>query len=179
MVRGRIIFIAVGLLLVGVGLRLWLQRGPSAPPAKVSPPATEVTEAPQQAAQQAPRLTTPKREVTLMREELEALSRGPWGRNPFLTPEEEAVALGLVSTQEELAPGFAPLEVRAILVSEGRKVAMINSHVVTEGDLVGEERVLEIRPHAVVLGKGKHTRTVEMQFSSLPVRLTPAPTGPR
>lgn len=111
----------------------------------------------------------------MTREELEALRKGPWGRNPFLTPEEEAPLSP--ERRAESPAGFAPIEVQAILVSEGKRIAMIDGLVVAEGDLIGEEEVLEIRPRAVVLRKGDHTRTVEMEFPAIEVQSTPAPTA--
>jgi hypothetical protein len=112
--------------------------------------------------------------LTVKREELEALSRGPWGRNPFLTPEEEAAHLGQ-ARPADLSAEFPPREVKAILISEGRRIANIDGHVVVEGDLIGKERVLEIRPHAVVLGHGTRTRTIELTLPAAPVRAIPAP----
>jgi hypothetical protein len=113
-------------------------------------------------------------DLTVKREELEALTSGPWGRNPFLTPDEEA-ALRAHAAPPDFSSEFAPREVRAILMSEGKRIANIDGHVVAEGDLIGKERVLEIRPHAVVLGHGKRTRTVELTLPAAAVRATPVP----
>ncbi len=169
MVRGKVVVIAVSILLLGIGLRLWLERGPARRPATVSRPSTEVTKASPETRLGPPQPQTP-RPVPFNREELEILSRGPWGRNPFLTPEEEVPLGDPARLPVRTPPGFAPLEVRAILISEERRIAMIDGHMVAEGDLIGEERVLEIRPHAVVLGKGKRTRTIEIEFPAIPVR---------
>jgi hypothetical protein len=108
---------------------------------------------------------------------LEAVASGPWGRNPLMTPPEEA-ALTRQPASADASPDFAPREVKAILVSEGRRFAMINGHMVAEGDYIGGERVLEIRPRAVVLGRGTRTRTVEMRFPGTPIRSRPGPMGP-
>ncbi|MGH7424120.1 MAG: hypothetical protein ACREJ1_10665, partial [Candidatus Methylomirabilales bacterium] len=113
-------------------------------------------------------------DLTVKREELEALSSGPWGRNPFLTPDEEAAHLGQ-ARPVDFSGEFAPREVRAIVMSEGRRIANIDGHMVAEGDLIGKERVLEIRPHAVVLGHGKRNRTVELTLPAAAVRATPVP----
>lgn len=174
MLRGRIIVIALGLLLLGVGLRLWLGR-PAPRPGRAARPAGEVAQVSPGAAQEAPRAPlTPSPDLTVRRDELEALSSGPWGRNPFLTSDEEA-ALRAHAGPADLSSDFAPREVRAILMSEGRRMAMIDGRVVREGDLIGNERVLEIRPHAVVLGRGNRTRTVELQLPAVPIRSTPVP----
>jgi len=176
MVRGKVIMIAVGLLLVGIALRFWLGSRPAPRPGRAgrpqavtqaSPEAREKTPAPQ-----GPPASSP--DLTVRREELEALSSGPWGRNPFLTADEEAALPGQ-ARPVDFSAEFAPREVRAIVMSEGRRIANIDGHVVAEGDLIGKERVLEIRPHAVVLGHGKRTRTVELTLPAAAVRATPVP----
>ena len=178
MVRGKIIAIAVGLLVLGIGLRLWLgwrsapkvERG-APPPAAVARAAPAV----RQGASGAPAL--PRSAMPEASAALETMASGPWGRNPFLTPPEEA-ALTRQPASADASPDFAPREVKAILVSEGRRFAMINGHMVAEGDYIGGERVLEIRPRAVVLGRGTRTRTVEMRFPGTPIRSRPGPMGP-
>lgn len=183
MVRGKVILLAVGILVVGIGIRLWLSWKASTPrPAAVSAPTAPAPQVAPQA--EAPALAPPapkaeRPEVAIPRKALEALSSGPWGRNPFLTPAEEAASQQLVAKAPEATPGFATLRVRAILISEGRKIATINGHVVTEGDWVGQERVLEIRPQAVVLQKGADRRTVELEFPTVPIHVGPAPPGVR
>jgi hypothetical protein len=179
MVRGKIILLAVGLLVLGIGIRLWFQRTPAPRPAAVSPPPAQAPQVPQEAEAPPPPPKTLKGVATIHQKELEAMSRGPWGRSPFLTPEEEAASQQLVARAPEATPGLATLQVRAILISQGRRVATINGHVVTEGDWVGQERVLEIRPQAVVLEKGTNRRTVELQFPTVPVHVGPTPLGVR
>ncbi len=178
MVRGKVVVFALGVVLLGVGLRLWLDRGSAPSRVKGSRPPTQVAKAAPERRQEAPPPLT-ARQAPSKREELEALSKGRWGRNPFLTMEEEAALLGRAGQPAIRPTGFPPLEVKAILVSKGKRIAMIDGHVVTEGDLIWRERVLEILPHAVVLGRGSHTRMIEMQLPSVPVRSTPAPASPR
>ena len=174
MLRGKVIMIAVGLLLAGIALRFWLGSRP-APRAGRSGRPQAVTQASPEAREKAPHgPVTFSPDLTVRREELEALSSGPWGRNPFLTPDEEAAHLGQ-ARPVDFSAEFAPREVRAIVMSEGRRIANIDGHVVAEGDLIGKERVLEIRPHAVVLGHGKRTRTVELTLPAAAVRATPVP----
>jgi len=173
MVRGKIIAIAVGLLVLGIGLRLWLGSRSAPPAERVSRPAA--APAVRQEASGAPAL--PRSAMPEVSAALEAVAGGPWGRNPFLTPPEEA-ALTRQPASADASPDFAPREVKAILVSEGRRFAMINGHMVAEGDYIGGERVLEIRPRAVVLGRGTRTRTVEMRFPGTPIRSRPGPMGP-
>ena len=178
MVRPKIVIIAVGLLVLGIGLRLWLARRAASRPTAVSPRRTEVAKASPQIRHHTPRHGTPQPKV-LTREELEALSRGQWGRNPFLTADEEAALLNRAGFQKVAGPEFPTLEVKTILISEGTRMALIDGHIVTEGDLIGAERVVEIRPRAVVLRRGKSIRTVEMEFPAVRVHSAPAPTGPR
>jgi len=174
MLRGKVIMIAVGLLLMGIVLRFWLGSRPAPRPGRAGRPQA-VTQASPGAPEKVPHgPVTSSPDLTVKREELEALSSGPWGRNPFLTPDEEAALPGQARSVDFSAE-FAPREVRAILMSEGKRIANIDGHVVAEGDLIGKERVLEIRPHAVVLGHGKRTRTVELTLPAVPVRATPAP----
>ena len=174
MLRGKVIMIAVGLLLVGIALRFWLGSRPAPRPGRAGRPQA-VTQASPDAREKAPHgPATSSPDLTVRREELEALSSGPWGRNPFLTPDEEASLLRQ-ARPVDFSAEFAPREVRAIVMSEGRRIANIDGHVVAEGDLIGKERVLEIRPHAVVLGHGKRTRTVELTLPAAAVRVTPVP----
>lgn len=174
MLRGKVIMIAVGLLLVGIALRFWLGSSPAPRPGRAGRPQA-VTQASPEAREKVPHgPVTSSPDLTVKREELEALSSGPWGRNPFLTPDEEAAHLGQ-ARPVDFSAEFAPREVRAILMSEGKRIANIDGHVVAEGDLIGKERVLEIRPHAVVLGHGKRTRTVELTLPAAAVRATPVP----
>jgi len=176
MVRGKIIAIAVGLLVLGIGLRLWLGSRSAPPAERVSRPAAPLAApAVRQGASGAPAL--PRSAMPEASAALETMASGPWGRNPFLTPPEEA-ALTRQPASADASPDFAPREVKAILVSEGRRFAMINGHMVAEGDYIGGERVLEIRPRAVVLGRGTRTRTVEMRFPGTPIRSRPGPMGP-
>jgi hypothetical protein len=176
MVRGKVMLIAIGLLLGGIALRFWLGSSPAPRPGRAGRPQAVTQAAPEAhekaAAPDGPVMSRP--DLTVTREELEALSSGPWGRNPFLTPDEEAAHLGQ-ARPADFSAEFAPREVRAILMSEGRRIANIDGHVVAEGDLIGKERVIEIRPHAVVLGHGKRTRTIELMLPAAPIRATPAP----
>lgn len=104
-------------------------------------------------------------------------SRG-WGRNPFLTPEEivsiregkvqpRSVLREELPHQEELP---LPLyKISTILVSDSRKIAIIGNTIVTVGDWVGQEKVLEINPNNVVLGKDGRKRVLNIRESSVPL----------
>lgn len=68
------------------------------------------------------------------------------------------------------------LKVKAILISDHIRLALIDRHIVKVGDLVQEEKVLEIKPDRVLLGKGVQKRT--LLLSQSPVLLTVEETPP-
>jgi hypothetical protein len=63
-----------------------------------------------------------------------------------------------------------PLKVKAILISDHVRLALIDRHIVTVGDSIHDEKVLEIRADRVFLGKGNQKRT--LLLSQSPVLLT-------
>jgi len=63
-----------------------------------------------------------------------------------------------------------PLTVKAVLMSDHVRLASIDGHIVSVGDSIGDEKVLEIGPDRVVLGKGDKRRT--LLLSQSPIRLT-------
>ena len=102
-------------------------------------------------------------------------------RNPFLFPPGVYLPSkgSPVSTRKEgaKAPVTKPLEieslplkVRAILISDHLRLATIDRFVVTVGDTIRGERVLEIKNDRVILGKGDKKRTLPLYQS--PVKLT-------
>lgn len=52
------------------------------------------------------------------------------------------------------------LRVSAIVISDVRRVAIINQEAFTVGDSIGEERVLEIKHDRVLVGKGGQRREI-------------------
>jgi len=72
-----------------------------------------------------------------------------WGRNPFLTPEEEATGG---------RPGTKGLDVKTIIVGEDKSVATLGRYTVSVGENIGEEKVVEIRRDAVVLERNGRRR---------------------
>jgi hypothetical protein len=60
--------------------------------------------------------------------------------------------------------------VKAILISDHARLALIDRHIVTVGDSIHGEKVLEINTDRVILGKGEQKRT--LLLSQSPVRLT-------
>jgi hypothetical protein len=103
------------------------------------------------------------------------------GKDPFLLPSEirllskMGTPLGTKETlskmgspQNEILP--SPLKVKAILISDRIRLALIDRHIVKVGDPVQDEKVLEIKTDRVILGKGDQKRT--LLLSQSPVLLS-------
>ena len=60
--------------------------------------------------------------------------------------------------------------VKAILIADHIRLALIDHHIVTVGDSIRDEKVLEINSDRVILGKGGQKRTLHLSQS--PVLLT-------
>jgi hypothetical protein len=63
-----------------------------------------------------------------------------------------------------------PLKLKTILIGDRVRLALIDRRIVTVGDSIHEEKVLEIKTDRVILGKGDQKRT--LLLSQSPVRLT-------
>ena len=63
-----------------------------------------------------------------------------------------------------------PPKLNAILISDRIRLASIDRHIVTVGDSIHEEKVLEIKSDRVILGKGDKRRT--LLLSQSPIQLT-------
>jgi hypothetical protein len=103
------------------------------------------------------------------------------GRDPFRLPEGirllskiDAVqgAKGTASTSEAKPTDISPppLKVKAILISDHIRLASINRYIVKVGDSINDERVLEIKPDQVILGKEGKKRSIFLDQS--PIKLT-------
>ncbi len=68
------------------------------------------------------------------------------------------------------SPLPAPLKVKAILIGSHSRLALIERHIVREGDSIGGEKILVIGKDHVVLGQGDKKRTLFLHQS--PVHLT-------
>ena len=103
------------------------------------------------------------------------------GRDPFLLPSgvyllsKTGTALGTKETlpkmgskQNDILP--SALKVKAILISDRIRLALIDRHIVTIGDSIQDEKVLEIKTDRVILRKGDQKRT--LLLSQSPVLLT-------
>ena len=88
-----------------------------------------------------------------------------WGRNPFLTEAETIKPIAA-------AGGEAPVPVvRAIIMGRPKPVATIDGRVVTVGDKIGEEKVMEIREDSVVLGTGRERRSLKIAERSAAIEV--------
>jgi hypothetical protein len=97
------------------------------------------------------------------------------GRNPFLLPPGVHLLskIGATSGRTNSLPGDIPSRsfmLTAILISDHARLALIDRHIVTVGDSVHGEKVLEIMTDRVILGKGEQKKT--LLLSQSPVRLT-------
>lgn len=89
--------------------------------------------------------------------------QSPWGRNPFLTEEEEAA--------KGKNRGGDGMQVKAIIVGQPKSVATIDGRTVTVGERIGEETVWEILPDAVVLERDGHKRTIKVSEPAVSVEV--------
>ncbi len=82
---------------------------------------------------------------------------------------------GSTVVQEEIAG----TQLQSILLSRGRKVAVINGSMVSIGGMVGEARVVRITETQVVLKKGEETEVLMMYpgIDKRPVKRTAARRG--
>jgi len=103
------------------------------------------------------------------------------GRDPFLLPSgvhllsKTDTVFGMKGSPSktegkpnDMLP--SPLKVKAILISDRVRLALIDRHIVTVGDSIYDEKVLEIKTDRVTLGKGDQKRT--LLLSQSPVLLT-------
>lgn len=102
-------------------------------------------------------------------------------RDPFLLPngvhprsknDATLETKGTLSKPETKPSELPPpsLKVKAILISDHIRLALIDSHIVMVGDAIHDEKVLEINTDRVVLGKRNQKRT--LLLSQSPVFLT-------
>lgn len=154
--RARWLFAASILMIVGAavyhlrsgaGIRPARPVAPSQRPAPAPPPQTALAES-------QPQVTVERGTVA------EPVA---WGRNPFLTEQEEA---GTKSWRSDEG-----LQVKAIIVGQPRGVATLNGRSVVVGDKVGEETVRAIHPDAVVLEKDGRQRVLRIHQPSIAIEV--------
>jgi hypothetical protein len=95
-------------------------------------------------------------------------------KDPFLLPPgvrlfKNEPALGRAETKPgDIDPSH--VKIKAILIGDHIRLASIDRYIVTVGDLIYDERVLEIKADQVILGKGNTKRTIFLDQS--PLKLT-------
>ena len=96
-------------------------------------------------------------------------------RDPFLLPsgirlqsKNESVPGKSVTKPIDTLP--PPLIVNAILITDHIRLASIDRNIVTVGDSIYDEKVLEIKADQIVLGKKDKKRTIFLDQS--PIKLT-------
>jgi hypothetical protein len=99
-------------------------------------------------------------------------------RDPFSLPprvhlrsrgDTLSVTKGRLSTKE-IKPSSPSLKVKAILISDRIRLASIDRYIVTVGDSIRDEKILEIKNDRVILGKGNNLRTLLLYQS--PIQIT-------
>jgi len=78
---------------------------------------------------------------------------------------------GTPLTSEAMPTDISPpsLKLNAILISDRIRLASIDRHIVTVGDSIHNEKILEIKSDRVILGKGDKRRT--LLLSQSPIKL--------
>lgn len=79
-----------------------------------------------------------------------------------LTPTVGQPAPPTTANMERKPPPLPNLNVSAIIINGDRKVAIIEGQRVTEGSLIGMEKVVEIKPDRVVLQSGRNSRELAL-----------------
>lgn len=87
-----------------------------------------------------------------------------------------AAAGATLGAQDEAPPGT---QLQSVLISKGRRLAVINGNTVALGGMVGEARVVKITETEVVLKKGEETEVLKMYpgIDKRPVKRTAARRG--
>ena len=125
---------------------------------------------PQTAAPSSPAAPLTRVELTQWRQRYESA----WRRDPFLTAQEEQALLSpkVAPIQSKPAAALPSYSLKAVLISEGERVAALDGSLVSEGEQIGEERVVEIRPHSVVLERAGQRRTISLPGGTSPIAET-------
>lgn len=130
------------------------QPQPAAPPAAAAP-AGQQAQAPQAPGQQVPAQQTPGKPeaaAPAVKPRFDKLAVS-WSSDPFMLP----AIKGKKGREEGTAVRLA-----AILERGGDRVAVIDRDVVKKGDMIGNEKVVEIGRDRVVLARGAVRRTLTL-----------------
>lgn len=80
-----------------------------------------------------------------------------------MKPPEEKITVSKI----EIPSVDTPLKLKAILIRDHVRLASIDRSIVTVGDLIHGEKVIEIRPDRVTLEKEGRKRTIFLEQSSI------------
>ncbi len=83
------------------------------------------------------------------------------GAENLIDPTRPPVSMGSMA-QETDAAFASQSKLQSVLISPGRRVAMVSGKTVRVGDTVGDMRVLKIGESEVVLGSGKSVQTLKL-----------------
>jgi hypothetical protein len=103
------------------------------------------------------------------------------GRDPFLLPPgirllsktDKASGAREISSKKGSKPSDilpSSMKVKAVLISDRVRLALIDRHILSVGDSIYDEKVLEIEKDRVILGKGDQKRI--LLLSESPVQST-------
>lgn len=95
--------------------------------------------------------------AALVRGEREIDASVPWGRNPFLTEEETRH----VATER--------LRVNAIIFGPPKAVAVVDGRTVAVGEKIDEDKVVAIRPDAVILEREGRKKILKLDEPTVSV----------
>lgn len=91
-------------------------------------------------------------------------------RDPFSLP--SGVYLLSRAKTVQLTNAHSHLQrLKAILIGDYIRLALIDRHIVTVGDSINGEKVLEIKPDRVILGKGNKKRNLLLHQSPIPLKV--------
>jgi len=98
------------------------------------------------------------------------------GRDPFILPpgihllsREKTTSEPQKVSSKDIAP--LSLRVNAILISDHIRLASMGGNIVTVGDEIQGEKILEIKKDRVILGKGDKKRTLLLSQSPVQVKV--------
>ncbi len=92
------------------------------------------------------------------------------GRDPFSLP-SDVYLLSKYKTAPVNNMLSLPQRVKAILISDYIRLALIDRHIVIVGDSINGEKVLEINPNQVILGKGNKKRVLPLYQSPIQLKV--------
>ncbi len=96
-----------------------------------------------------------------------------WGRNPFFTSSElHQIALlnhPDKSSESEKKAREIPAVLSGIITVENEKMALINDHVMTEGEQIADVTLLKVLSDAVWVRVANHRRWLSLKKSEIPL----------